>query len=129
MILLDTNVVIDMINNSQDAHWELLNKEDVVVCGIVIAELYRGIKNAAEENAVELFVNAVDELPLDSNASGEDWKKIGMFIADLRKSGLSVPFQDAVIAYLAIKYKTTLCSNDRHFKLIQTVNEKLQLAQ
>lgn len=124
MILLDTNVVIDMINNSQDAHWELLNKEDVVVCGIVIAELYRGIKNA-----VELFVNAVDELPLDSDASGEDWKKIGMFIADLRKSGLSVPFQDAVIAYLAIKYKTTLCSNDRHFKLIQTVNEKLQLAQ
>ena len=129
MILLDTNVVIDMINNSQNAHWELLNKEDVVVCGIVIAELYRGIKNAAEENAVELFVNAVDELPLDSDASGEDWKKIGMFIADLRKSGLSVPFQDAVIAYLAIKYKTTLCSNDRHFKLIQTVNEKLQLAQ
>lgn len=129
MILLDTNVVIDMINNSQDAHWELLNKEDVVVCGIVIAELYRGIKNAAEKNAVELFVNAVDELPLDSDASGEDWKKIGMFIADLRKSGLSVPFQDAVIAYLAIKYKTTLCSNDRHFKLIQTVNEKLQLTQ
>lgn len=129
MILLDTNVVIDMINNSQDAHWELLNKEDVVVCGIVIAELYRGIKNAAEKNAVELFVNAVDELPLDSDASGEDWKKIGMFIADLRKSGLSVPFQDAVIAYLAIKYKTTLCSNDRHFQLIQTVNEKLQLAQ
>ena len=129
MILLDTNVVIDMINNSQDAHWELLNKEDVVVCGIVIAELYRGIKNAAEKNAVELFVNAVDELPLDSDASGEDWKKIGMFIADLRKSGLSVPFQDAVIAYLAIKYKTTLCSNDRHFRLIQTVNEKLQLAQ
>lgn len=129
MILLDTNVVIDMINNSQDAHWELLNKEDVVVCGIVIAELYRGIKNAAEKNAVELFVNAVDELPLDSDALGEDWKKIGMFIADLRKSGLSVPFQDAVIAYLAIKYKTTLCSNDRHFKLIQTVNEKLQLAQ
>lgn len=72
MILLDTNIVIDMINNSQDAHWELLNKEDVVVCGIVIAELYRGIKNAAEENAVELFVNAVDELPLDSDASGED---------------------------------------------------------
>ena len=129
MILLDTNVVIDMINNSQDAHWELLNKEDVVVCGIVIAELYRGIKNAAEKNAVELFVNAVDELPLDSDASGEDWKKIGMFIADLRKSGLSVPFQDAVIAYLAIKYKTTLCTNDRHFKLIQMVNKKLQLAQ
>ena len=66
MILLDTNVVIDMINNSQDAHWELLNKEDVVVCGIVIAELYRGIKNAAEKNAVELFVNAVDELPLEA---------------------------------------------------------------
>lgn len=129
MILLDTNVVIDMINNSQDAHWELLNKEDVIVCGIVIAELYRGIKNAAEENAVELFVNAVDELPLDSDASGEEWNKIGMFIADLRKSGLSVPFQDAVIAYLAIKYKTTLCTNDRHFKLIQMVNEKLQLAQ
>lgn len=129
MILLDTNIVIDMINNSQDTHWDLLGKEDVVVCGIVIAELYRGIKNASEKKAIELFVNAVDELPLDSDTSGEDWKKIGMFIADLRKAGLSMPFQDAVIAYLAIKYNCKLYTNDKHFKLIQSLHKKLKLGQ
>lgn len=127
MILLDTNIVIDMINNSQDEHWKLLEQENVVLCGVVIAELYRGIRNASEEKAVELFVNAVDELPLDSDASDEDWKKIGLFIADLRNSGLTVPFQDAVIAYLAIKHGCKLHTNDKHFKLIQAVNEKLQL--
>lgn len=61
------------------------------------------------------------------DSSGEDWKEIGLFIADLRNTGLTVPFQDAVIAYLAIKYECTLFTNDKHFKLIQTVNEKLLL--
>ena len=114
MILLDTNVVIDMINNSQDVHWALLEEENVVLCGVVIAELYRGIRNASEEKAVELFVNSVDELPLDPDTSGEDWKNIGLFIAELRESGLTVPFQDAVIAYLAIKYECRLFTNDKH---------------
>lgn len=49
MILFDTNIVIDMINNQDDSHWALLQQDSIVLCGIVITELYRGIKNQKEE--------------------------------------------------------------------------------
>lgn len=124
MILLDTNIVIDMINNEEDSHWTLLQKDSIVLCGIVITELYRGIKNAREEKAIELFVNSVDSLPLQN----EDWKQIGLFIAKLRDSGLIVPVQDAIISYLAIKYNCSVCTNDKHFTMIKTAKERLQLA-
>lgn len=124
MILLDTNIVIDMINNEEDSHWTLLQKDTIVLCGIVITELYRGIKNAREEKAIELFVNSVDSLPLQN----EDWKQIGLFIAKLRDSGLIVPVQDAIISYLAIKYNCSVCTNDKHFTMIKTAEERLQLA-
>ena len=124
MILLDTNIVIDMINNEEDSHWTLLQKDTIVLCEIVITELYRGIKNTKEEKAIELFVNSVDSLPLQN----EDWKQIGLFIAKLRDSGLIVPAQDAIISYLAIKYNCSVCTNDKHFTMIKTAEERLQLA-
>lgn len=124
MILLDTNIVINMINNEEDSHWNLLQEDSVVLCGIVITELYRGIKNAKEEKAIELFVNSMDSLPLQN----DDWKQIGLFIAKLRDSGLIVPVQDAIISYLAIKYNCSVCTNDKHFKMIKAAEEKLQLA-
>lgn len=124
MILLDTNIIIDMINNEDDSHWNLLQEDSVVLCGIVITELYRGIKNEKEEKAIELFVNSMDSLPLQN----DDWKQIGLFIAKLRDSGLIVPVQDAIISYLAIKYNCSVCTNDKHFKMIKAAEEKLQLA-
>ncbi|MEE0998282.1 MAG: PIN domain-containing protein [Treponemataceae bacterium] len=48
MILLDTNVIIDLLNNEDDSRWNLLNQEDCVICGIVISELYSGIKSKKE---------------------------------------------------------------------------------
>lgn len=123
MILLDTNIVIDMINNEDDSHWNLLQEDSVVLCGIVITELYRGIKNEKEEKAIELFVNSMDSLPLQN----DDWKQIGLFIAKLRDSGLIVPVQDAIISFLAIKYNCSVCTNDKHFKMIKAAEEKLQL--
>lgn len=123
MILLDTNIVIDMINNHEDVHWNLLRQDSVVLCGIVIAELYRGIRNAKEESAIELFVNSVDSIPLIES----DWKQIGLFIAKLRNAGLIVPVQDAIISYLAIKHNCKVSTRDKHFKLISRAEEKLQL--
>ena len=130
MILLDTNVVIDMINNSEDENWQLLQTDDVVLCGVVVAELYRGFKNQKEQKAVELFVNSVDCLSLaEEDVGGEDsdWKKIGLFIAKLKKAGVSVPFQDAVISFFGLKYNCDILTKDRHFELIKAVENKLRL--
>lgn len=123
MILFDTNVIIDMINNEDDFHWTLLNQENCVVCGIVISELYSGIKNKKELSAIRLFINSVDSLPLEES----DWKSLGEFICKLKKNGLSVPYQDAVIAYLSLKYNCKIATKDNHFKLMQKIERKINL--
>ena len=81
MILLDTNVIIDLLNNEDDSRWDLLNQEDCVICGIVISELYSGIRSKKEEKAVELFVNSLDCLSVEEG----DWQKIGQLISNFKK--------------------------------------------
>lgn len=123
MILLDTNVIIDLLNNEDDSRWNLLNQEDCVICGIVISELYSGIKSKKEENAVELFVNSLDCLSVEES----DWKKIGQLIFHFKKNGLSVPFQDAVLAYLSINYGCKILTLDKHFPMMKVLDDRIGL--
>ena len=123
MILLDTNVIIDLLNNEDDSRWNLLNQEDCVICGIVISELYSGIKSKKEEKAVELFVNSLDCLSVEES----DWQKIGQLIFHFKKNGLSVPFQDAVLAYLSIKYECKILTLDKHFPMMKVLDDRIEL--
>ena len=123
MILLDTNVVIDLLNNEDDSRWDLLNQEDCVICGIVISELYSGIRSKKEEKAVELFVNSLDCLSIEEG----DWQKIGQLISNFKKNGLSVPFQDAVLAYLSIKYGCKILTSDKHFSMMKVLDDIIGL--
>lgn len=121
MILLDTNVIIDMLNNEDDFRWNYLAQDECVICGVVICELYSGVRNKKESKAIELFVNSVDCLPIEQN----DWIKIGTFICNLRKNGLSVPFQDAVLAYLAIKHNCKILTKDKHFSMMKIIDDRI----
>ena len=76
MILLDTNVIIDLLNNEEDARWNFLSQEDCVICGIVISELYSGIRGKKEAKAIELSINSVDCLQIEQS----DWLEIGSLI-------------------------------------------------
>ena len=122
MILLDTNVIIDLLNNEEDARWNYLSQEDSVICGIVISELYSGIRGKKEAKAIELFINSVDCLQIEQS----DWLEIGSFICNLKKNGLSVPFQDSVLAYLSIKNKCRILTNDKHFSMMKIIDSRLQ---
>ena len=123
MILLDTNVIIDLLNNEDDSRWNLLNQEDCVICGIVISELYSGIRSKKEEKAVEFFVNSLECLSVEEG----DWQKIGQLISNFKKNGLSVPFQDAVLAYLSIKYGCKILTLDKHFPMMKVLNDRIGL--
>lgn len=123
MILLDTNVIIGLLNNEDDSRWNLLNQEDCVICGIVISELYSGIKSNKEEKAVELFVNSLDCLSVEEG----DWQKIGQLISNFKKNGLSVPFQDAVLAFLSIKYDCKILTSDKHFLMMKVLDDRIGL--
>ena len=123
MILLDTNVIIDLLNNEDDSRWDLLNQEDCVICGIVISELYSGIRSKKEEKAIELFVNSLDSLSVEEG----DWQKIGQLISNFKKNGLYVPFQDAVLAFLSIKYGCKILTSDKHFSMMKVLDDRIGL--
>ena len=122
MILLDTNVIIDLLNNEEESRWNYFFFFYCVICGIVISELYSGIRGKKEANAIELFINSVDCLQIEQS----DWLEIGSLICNLKKNGFSVPFQDSVLAYLSIKNKCRILTNDKHFSMMKIIDSRLQ---
>lgn len=123
MILFDTNIIINMVNNPQDSSWEIYFKEKACICGITITELYRGLKTEQEKNKIEEMLSGFEIIKIEQ----EDWKQAGLFIASLRENGLSVPFQDAIIAYMGIKTNSRILTYDKHFKLINACDERVKL--
>lgn len=57
----------------------------------------------------------------------DDWQTLGKNLYKLRKSGLTVPFSDAIIATLAIKYAIPVWTGDKHFTLMQNILSDLKL--
>ena len=56
-----------------------------------------------------------------------DWLNLAKLFIVLKKKGLVVPFQDGVIAYLAIKNNCEVWTDDKHFKLMQSALPDLKL--
>ncbi len=108
MILVDTNVIIDFWNKPNDESAKIFENNEIATCGVIKTELLRG------SNSEEQF-------------SQKDWISLSKQFIALKQNGLAVPFQDAMIAYLAIKHNCELWTNDKHFKLMQVVLPELKL--
>jgi len=125
LILVDSNIIIDFWKKPTASSRKIFEDENIAVCGIIQAELIHGAKT---DNELSRIVKALDEL-IFFDIDREDWIVIGKFLNKLRKKGITVPFQDAIIAYIAVKYDAYLWSNDQHFKIIQTNVKQLRLFQ
>ena len=123
MILVDSNVFIEFWKNPLDNQKKVFLYNEIAICGVIKSELLRG--TSSEKQFIEVF-NALDcfnYLFFEES----DWSELAKLFVDLRKTGISIPFQDGMIAYLAIKNNCKLWTNDKHFKLIQIVKPELQI--
>jgi predicted nucleic acid-binding protein len=122
-ILVDSNIIIDFWKNPTVPTRSIFENEKIFICGIIQAELLHGAKSDKE---LQMIIEALNDLEfLDVDRS--DWIEIGKYLNKLKKKGITVPFQDVIIAYLAIKNGAMLWSNDRHFVKIQSVLKKLKI--
>ena len=117
MILVDTNVIIDFWNNPSDVAKKIFENEPLAICGVIKTELLRGSNSEREFQQIKNALNSFFYLNFYEN----DWISLSNELIALKCRGISVPFQDAIIAHLAIKYNCKLWTNDKHFKLISTV--------
>ena len=123
MILADTNIIIDFWNKPTEPIVKIFDTEEIATCGVIKAELLRGSHSEKQFSQIEKALSDFTYLTF----SEIDWIGLSKQFIVLKRSGLAVPFQDAMIAYLAIKYNCEVWTNDKHFRLMQVVLPDLKL--
>ena len=113
--LLDTNTCIQFLNHRNSAvsaRLAVVQREEVVICQIVKAELYYGAYKSArlDENLVLLakFFSQFVSLPFDDQAA----EAYGRVRAELARRGTPIGPNDLMIAAIALTHDLTLVTHD-----------------
>lgn len=123
MILADTSVVVEFLRTGAAKLRHVIAGEPAAVCGVVRAEVLHGARDARHRARLVTALNLFAQLPIPDPF----WDVVGDNAAELRRSGVSVPFADVVLATVAIGHGVELWTRDNHFTLIQRVLPALRL--
>ena len=115
MILIDTSVVIDFARTADPGLAQLFATRPVYVCGIVRAEVLNGVRGRGDRARQLAIIDSFGQLAMPETL----WDEVGNNLRVLRVIGLNLPFQDVVIASLAIDAGCELWTRDHHFSLMQ----------
>ncbi len=101
-IIADTSIWIEFFRNENSPVSEhlknLLRSGQIVLTGIIFAEILQGIRSPREARLVR---SNLEPLPF-IEARKEVWQHAGEVSATLRKKGLTIPLSDILIASTAI---------------------------
>lgn len=117
-MLLDTDVLIDYLRGQADAVLYLEAISDpLFISSITVAELYVGVRDGSDRMRLELFLQAMRTLPLDSDIAIAG----GLYRRNYGKSH-GVGLADALIAATAAHYNLPLVTlNQKHFPMVQNL--------
>lgn len=123
MILVDTNIIIDFWNKPSEEAKKVFEENEIATCGVIKTELLRGSNSDKQFLQIAEALNDFSYLSFYEN----DWIGLSKQFITFKQNGLAVPFQDAMIAYIAIKYNCKVWTNDKHFKIMQEILTQLNL--
>ncbi len=92
----------------------LLALGEVVMVGVVYAELLRGARDETQFRALGEQLDALPFLEM-TNAT---WRGAGRILSDLERRGSTIPLTDAAIAALALEHGLQVYTRDDHFQRI-----------
>ena len=128
MILVDTSAWIEFFRGRDPVATrvdQLLESNDVAVCGPILTELRRGFRSAADRNRVLPLLDACQQLA----QPGQLWVEAGELGFVLGRKGVSVKTLDLLIAAYALSHSVGVLTADRDFWLIQKAGIPLMLVQ
>lgn len=123
MILVDTNVIVNLWKSASEEEIKAFYEQDVAICGVVKSELLHGAYSESNLNQMAFDLSLLTEF----NIQASQWEDFGRFLYRLRTNGLSVPYADALIAFIAITNNLEIKTNDKHFRLMQVVVPEIKL--
>jgi predicted nucleic acid-binding protein len=116
-VLVDSNVFIDYLRAGKDPVSELgeqYESTDLVTCGVVKAEVLRGVRSLAVRERLESFFNTMRYIDTPFDLWNETWELAWA----LDRQGKVLPLPDIMIATCAKKAECAVLTNDKHFHQI-----------
>ena len=118
-VLVDTSAWILALKNSPVARArsvidDLLAGGKIAIIPVIRLELLGGTKSTAEFQRLDSRLGALHQLPL----AQAEWDESASLAFKLRRTGMTVPYTDIIIAAAAILHGIPLVHADRHFDLI-----------
>ncbi len=117
-LLVDSAVYIDLMRAGRDPRQVLLphlRACELYNCGVVRAEVLRGMKHPRLKTEMEAFFDIIPEVPCDPRL----WRTVSDIGWKLGRKGKWPPVTDLLIAACALRVGATLVSPDSHFKDIE----------
>jgi predicted nucleic acid-binding protein len=115
MILVDSTLYIDWLRERTNFHVRLepwLRSGRLVGCGVVRAEVLRGVVDRRQRDRTAEFFGLFPEVPTDRDL----WGQVAGAAWDLDRRGRVLPLSDIVIGSCAVRAGAALVSSDPHFR-------------
>ena len=120
-IIADTCIWVEYFRGSPSITEELtilINEDSLALCGIVIYELFQGIKNPKVRDMVQSDFEAIPYLEMDRPT----WERAADLSLSLRNKGITVPPSDLILAALALENECMVFTEDAHFNAIPGIS-------
>jgi len=125
MILVDTSVIIDALQGRDPKLKALFSSLPLTICGVTTAEVLRGARDTVHYSKLVVALSSFTITDVTPNT----WTLLSSHLYQLRIQGITVPFQDVLIATVAIENTLSLWTRDFHFQSIQKIVPSLSLYQ
>jgi predicted nucleic acid-binding protein len=119
-VLADTSVWIEFFKTdslTSKKLEELIIKDFIWTCGIIVFELMQGVKSEPEKSKISEALSNIHYLEMTKSL----WQKSAEISASLKTGGLTLPLSDIFIASVAIEYNLSVFTLDKHFEQIAGV--------
>lgn len=123
MILVDTSVIVRYWRSPSAAWQKAFTQTRYAICAVTRAELCHGANSEANLEAINSALDDFEAVLIDDAT----WAEFGRLLFTLRKRGVSVSFQDGLIASVALQHNLELWTLDTDFKRIQEALPQLKL--
>jgi tRNA(fMet)-specific endonuclease VapC len=120
LVLVDSNIFIGSLRLSRDPLLDIertVPLENVVSCGVVKAEVLRGVKSLKLRNGLERFFGLTQNV----GTSVSLWDDVWRLAWKLDRQGKVLPLQDIIIACCAMKAGAAVMTANRRFREISGI--------
>jgi predicted nucleic acid-binding protein len=117
LVLIDSNIYIGCLNAGLDPVKELTRRvslDDIACCGVVKAEVLRGIRGPKQRERFEEFFGVTQMIGTPASL----WDEVWHLAWKLDRQGKILPLQDIVIACCALRAGAVVATRDKHFREI-----------